>query len=247
MGGNHKPYDFHTQGYLWPPRQSSPWNILGADSSATELHLFPPQWGGPHFSVPKNRHLLWGWIWKHALRRKSGEILELACRNVERLLGREVELENFLNQYAVDICLWSETILNPIASATAQATAGVSTAKLVRRGVVHHSGPVLGLTHLQAPVDRPVKILTAYLSPSHLLIGAKMSACFWRWLTVLLPGDLNTNHVEWNWRLSTRGEFSFVIILLEMVEKECTHHVRIRLGKYLNKKLEKQNNVCAVC
>ena len=50
-----------------------------------------------------------------------GKSLALACRKVERLLGREVELENFLNQYAVDICLWSETFLNPIVSATSQA------------------------------------------------------------------------------------------------------------------------------
>jgi hypothetical protein len=57
--------------------------------------------------------------------------------------------------------------------------------------------PVLGLTHLQVPVDRPVKILAANLLPSHLLIGAKMSACLCRWLPFLLAGDLNTNHVDW--------------------------------------------------
>jgi hypothetical protein len=31
--------------------------------------------------------------------------LALACRYAERLLGSEVELENFLNQYAVNTCL----------------------------------------------------------------------------------------------------------------------------------------------
>ena len=34
----------------------------------------------------------------------------LACRNVERLLGSEVELENILSQYAVEICLLSVTL-----------------------------------------------------------------------------------------------------------------------------------------
>jgi hypothetical protein len=38
-------------------------------------------------------------------RKKWGKALHLACRNAERLLGREVEMENFLYQYAVDICL----------------------------------------------------------------------------------------------------------------------------------------------
>ena len=126
-------------------------------------------------------------------------------------------------------------------------TAGGGTAILVRRGVVHHSGPVLGLTHLQAPVDRPVKILTAYLSPSHLLIGAKISVSFCCWLPVLLPGYLNAEYVDWEWRLSTTEGISYVIKLLEMAQKECTLHVKIRLGKFLNKKIGKQNNVCAVC
>ena len=80
----------------------------------------PPHWGGPQSGVPENCHPVCGCIRQHALGRKIGEILALACRNVERLLGREVELENFLNQYAVDICLLIEIILNPIVSATAQ-------------------------------------------------------------------------------------------------------------------------------
>jgi len=53
-------------------------------------------------------------------RKKWGKDFNLACRNAERRLGREVELENFLNQYVFDIWLWSETFLNPIVSATAQ-------------------------------------------------------------------------------------------------------------------------------
>jgi len=37
---------------------------------------------------------------------------------------------------------------------------------MVRRGIVHHSVPVTGLTHLEALAGNPVKILAAYLSPS---------------------------------------------------------------------------------
>ena len=66
---------------------------------------------------------------------------------------------------------------------------------------------------MQAPADRPVKILAAYLSPSNLLNGAKLSATFCLWLPVLLAGDLNAKHVDW------REEISYVIMLLEMAQK----------------------------
>ena len=81
---------------------------------------------------------------------------------------------------------------------------------LIRRGVVHHSVPVPGLTHLEATAvqvtlaGRPVKILAAYLSPSRPLIGADLTACFGGGLPVLLAGDLNAKHVDWNSRLTTR-------------------------------------------
>jgi len=70
--------------------------------------------------------------------------------------------------------------------------------------------PVPGLTHLEAPAiqvtlaGKPVKILTAYLSPSRPLIGADLSACFGWGLPVLMAGDLNAKHVDWNSWLSTR-------------------------------------------
>jgi hypothetical protein len=54
-------------------------------------------------------------------------------------------------------------------------------------------------------VGKPVKILAAYLSPSHPLIGADLSACFGGGTPVLLAGDLNAKHVDWTSRLTTRG------------------------------------------
>jgi hypothetical protein len=51
---------------------------------------------------------------------------------------------------------------------------------------------------MQAPADTPVNILAAYLSPSHLLIGEKLSATFCHWLSILLAGDLNAKYVDWN-------------------------------------------------
>ena len=81
---------------------------------------------------------------------------------------------------------------------------------LVRRGIVHHSVPVPGLTHLEAPAVqvtlacRPVNILSAYRSSSRPLIGADLTACFGGGLPVLMAGDLNAKHVDWNSQLTTR-------------------------------------------
>jgi exonuclease III len=107
--------------------------------------------------------------------------LRLACWNADGVRGRKLELEYFLSQHGVDICLLSETFLNAgepfrlanyVCHRTERPTAGGGTAILVRRGIVHHSLPVPALTHLEATAvqvtlaGRPVKILAAYLSPS---------------------------------------------------------------------------------
>ena len=86
--------------------------------------------------------------------------------------------------------------------ATAQTDSGGGTAILVRRGIVHHSVPVPGLTHLEATAiqvtlaGKMLKILAAYLSPSRPLIGADLTACFGGGLPVLMAGDLNAKHVD---------------------------------------------------
>jgi hypothetical protein len=51
---------------------------------------------------------------------------------------------------------------------------------------------------------KPVKILAAYLSPTRLLIASDLSACIGGGLPVLMAGDLNAKHVEWNSRLITK-------------------------------------------
>jgi hypothetical protein len=53
-------------------------------------------------------------------------------------------------------------------------------------------------------VGKSVKILAACLSPSRPLIGAELSAYFGGGTPVLLAGDLNAKHVDWNSRLTTR-------------------------------------------
>jgi len=85
--------------------------------------------------------------------------LRLTCWNVDGVRGRKLELEHFLSQHGVDICLLSETFLkrgqafwlaNYVSHCTDRPTAGGDTAILVCCGIVHHSVLVLGLTHLQA-------------------------------------------------------------------------------------------------
>ena len=153
--------------------------------------------------------------------RRSARVkpLRLACWNADGVRGRKLELEHFLGQHGVDICLLSETYLNPgqpfrlanyVCHRTDRPTLGGGTAILVRRGIVHHSVPVPGLTHLEATAiqvtlaGRPVIVLAAYLSPTRPLIGADLSSCFGWGLPVLMAGDLNAKHVDWNSRLTTR-------------------------------------------
>ena len=131
--------------------------------------------------------------------------LRLACWNADGVAGTKLELGHFLSQHGVDICLLSETFLNSeqpfrlanyVCNRTDRPTLGGGTAILVRRGIVHHSVPVLGLTHLEATAiqvtlaGRPVIVLVAYLSPSRPLIGADISACFGGGLPVLMASDL---------------------------------------------------------
>jgi hypothetical protein len=148
-----------------------------------------------------------------------GKALSLACWNADGVRGRKLELEHFLGRHGVDICLLIETFFNPgqafrlanyVCHRTDRLTAGGGTAILVRRGIVHHSVPVLRLIHLEATAiqvtlaGRPVKILAAYLSPSRPLIGADLNACFGGGLPVLMAGNLNAKHVDWNSRLTTK-------------------------------------------
>jgi hypothetical protein len=148
-----------------------------------------------------------------------GKALRLACWNADGVRGRKLELEHFLCQHGVDICLLNETFLKAgqafrlaiyVCHRTDRPTAGGGIAILVRRGTVHDSVPVSDLTHLEATAIqvilavRPVKILAAYLSPSRPLIGEDLTARFGGGLPVLMAGDLNAKHVDWYSRLNRR-------------------------------------------
>jgi hypothetical protein len=105
---------------------------------------------------------------------------------------------------------------------------GGGTAILVSRGIVHHSVLVQGLTHLEATAiqvtlsSKPVKILAVYLSSFRPLIGADQTACFGGGLPVLMAGDLNAKHVDWNSRLTT--------ILGKLLRDYADWNSRLNLG-----------------
>ena len=166
-----------TRGYLRSPGSPSPPCKCGADSSAPYVHLFPPHRGSSPTSCPEERH---SFVAEYVLGGQRFKALRLARWNAVEVRGRKLELERFLSQHVVDICLLSQTFLNPgqafglsIMSATAQTHSWGGTAILVRRGIVHHSVPVPGLTHLETAAiqvtlaGKPLTILAAYLSPSH--------------------------------------------------------------------------------
>jgi exonuclease III len=104
--------------------------------------------------------------------------LRLACWNAHGVRGRKLELEHFLSQHGVDICLLTETHLreresyvfrlgNYVCERPDRPTKGGGTAILLRRGIDHYAVPVLGLTQLEATAihimlaSSPLKILAA--------------------------------------------------------------------------------------
>jgi len=106
--------------------------------------------------------------------------LRLACWNADAGRGKKQELDYFLGQYGIGICLLTETHLrsgvvfrmaNYVCHRNDRLTEGGGTAILVRRGIGHHAVPVPGLAHLEATAiqvtlaSKPVKIVATYLSP----------------------------------------------------------------------------------
>jgi hypothetical protein len=132
--------------------------------------------------------------------------------------GRKLELEQFLSEHGVDICLLKETHLdsgwalrytNYVCHRTDCLTLVGSTAILVHKGIDHYAVPVSGLQYLEATAihlvlaTRPVKLMSAYLSPTPPLIESDLTECLSGGIPVLMVGDFNAKHTDWNSRLIT--------------------------------------------
>jgi hypothetical protein len=128
---------------------------------------------------------------------------------------------NWNSQLGVDICLLNETHLVSgrafrfayyVCHRTDRQARGGGTATLGSRDIDHHAVPVSGLRHLEATAihlvlaNRLVRIVAAYLSPTLLLIESYLNECLSGGLQVLMAGDLNAKHTDWNSRfITTRG------------------------------------------
>jgi hypothetical protein len=147
-----------------------------------------------------------------------GKALLLACCNAHGVGGRKLELEQFISEHDVDICLLNEThlesgralrVANYVCHRTELPTRGEGTANFVRRGIDHYAVPVSGLQHLEATAihlvlaTRPVKLVAAYLSLTRPLIELDLTECLSGGFPVLMAGELNAKRTDWNCRLTT--------------------------------------------
>jgi exonuclease III len=159
-------------------------------------------------------------------RRTQGKALRLTCWNADGVRGRKLELEQLLSEHGVDICLLNETHLdsvralrfaNFVCHRTDRPTPGGGTEILVRKGIDHYAVPVTGWQYLEATAihlvlaTRPVKLVSAYLSPKRPLMKSDLTECLRGEIPVLMAGDLNAKHTDWNSRLTTaRGHSSMI-------------------------------------
>jgi hypothetical protein len=151
-------------------------------------------------------------------RRSPDNALRLACWKADGVRGRKLEKEQSLSEHGVNICLLNEThlvaeralrIANYVCHRTDRPTPGGGNAILVHNGIDHYAVPVSGLQQLEATAipfvlaTRPVKLLSAYLAPTRPMIGSDVTECLSGGNPVLMAGDLNAKHKDWNSRLIT--------------------------------------------
>jgi hypothetical protein len=92
---------------------------------------------------------------------------------------------------------------------TDRPTVGGGTAILVRRGIDNYAVPVSGLQHRETTAmhlvlaTRPMKLVAAYLSPTRPLIESDLTERLNGGFPVLIAGDRNAKHADWNSRLIT--------------------------------------------
>ena len=149
--------------------------------------------------------------------RDRGRILRLAYWNANSISNKKLELVLFLSDHGIDICLKNETHLvlgqdlgmaNYVSQGNDRPTQEGGTMTVVRRGNDYYSVPVSNLRQMEATAicvnigGRPVKLVAVYLS----LVDADLFECISGGTPVLLAGDLNAKHKDWNSRLnSTRA------------------------------------------
>ena len=103
---------------------------------------------------------------------KWSKAMRLACWNADVVSARKQQLDNFLGQYGIDICMLTETHLRTcedyrlakyVCPRNILLIEGGGIATLVRRGIDHHTLLLLRIQHLEHNSGKPVKILAVYL------------------------------------------------------------------------------------
>jgi len=145
-------------------------------------------------------------------RTERAKPLQLACWSADGVRGRKLELEHYLNQHGVDICLLSETFLNP--GKTFQLANYVCHRRHTdSRGRHSHPGPPLNSPPLSArsgpdplggychsshrgrQTGKNPSGLTLAFPPTYRSGHVRL---FQRGLPVLMAGNLNAKHVDWD-------------------------------------------------
>jgi hypothetical protein len=166
--------------------------MCGADLSASHVYLLPPHKGNPPAGCLEDRYSLLGRIWHHAIGGRYGvkactSPAESRTECAAGSLNWSIFLASTVSKFHLLVTILNTgqalRLANYVYHRRDRPTAWGGTATLVHRDLVHHSVSVPGLTHVEASAvevtlaGRPVKILAAYLSPSHPLIGVDLTAC----------------------------------------------------------------------
>jgi len=150
-------------------------------------------------------------------RTDRGKALRLTCSNADGVRGRKLELEHFLNQHGVDICLLCVTVLNP-GQAFSLANYVCHCTDSQRERYSHPGSPFYSPTLSARSGPYP---LGGYCHLNHTDRQTGENPCglpfastttdrsgpdrlFQRVLSVLMAGDLNAKRVDLNSRLNKR-------------------------------------------
>jgi exonuclease III len=137
----------------------------------------------------------------------GGEALRLACWNADCVRGRKLQLEQFLSENGVDICLLNETHLetkraltfaNYVCHRTDRPAWGGGTAILVRKGIHHYAAPVSDLQQLEATA---IHLVLATRPISRPMSESDLTECLSGGFPVLMASDLNEKQTDSNSRL----------------------------------------------
>ena len=151
-------------------------------------------------------------------RQERGRNLRPAYWNANSIRSKKLELVQFLLDHGIDICHINETHLMPgqefrlanyVCHRNDRPTQDGGTMILVRRGIEHYSVPVSNLRQMEPTAicvnigGRPVKLVAVNLSSLRYLLDVDLLECISRGTPVLLAGNLNAKHKDWNSRLNS--------------------------------------------